>query len=100
MADDRLIELAIKGLEVEKARIEKELAELRNQRNGRAMKAAAPSTHGAPSMQARARKKTWPHTRRAQTAVGTRATAVGEEPQTRQEHFVRSLSIICNPFLR
>jgi hypothetical protein len=57
MADDRLIELAIKGLEVEKARIEKELAELRNQRNGRAMKAAAPSTHGAPSMQARARKR-------------------------------------------
>jgi len=28
---DRLIELAIKGLEVEKARIEEELADLRNQ---------------------------------------------------------------------
>ena len=56
MADDRLIELAIKGLEVEKARIEEELAELRNQRNRRAMKGAAAGTQGGATMQARARK--------------------------------------------
>jgi hypothetical protein len=57
MADDRLIELAIKGLEVEKARIEEELADLRNQRDGRAMKAAAPSTQGGASIRAPARKR-------------------------------------------
>ena len=57
MADDRLIELAIKGLEVEKARIEAELAELRKQRNGRTMKAAAPSRRGGASMKAGARKR-------------------------------------------
>ena len=52
MADDRLIELAIKGLEIEKARIESELAELRKPRDGRAMKAAALRTRGGPSMKA------------------------------------------------
>ena len=31
--NSRLVELAIKGLEAEKARIEQELMELRNQRN-------------------------------------------------------------------
>jgi hypothetical protein len=57
MADDRLIELAIKGLEVEKARIEAELADLRKQRDGRAMKAAAPSTRGGTRLKAGARKR-------------------------------------------
>ena len=36
MQNTRLVELAIKGLEAEKARIEKELAELRNQGTARA----------------------------------------------------------------
>lgn len=57
MVDDRLIELAIKGLEIEKARIERELRDLRNQRNGRATKSAAPGARRGTSMQTRARKK-------------------------------------------
>ena len=56
MADNRLIELAIKGLEVEKARIEAELADLRKRGKGRAVKAAAPIRGGA-SMKAGARKR-------------------------------------------
>jgi Spy/CpxP family protein refolding chaperone len=45
MANARLIEVAIKGLEAERARIEQELTELRNQRDGRAAPARrAPST--------------------------------------------------------
>ena len=36
MQNTRLVELAIKGLEAEKARIERELAELRNQGTARA----------------------------------------------------------------
>ena len=57
MADNRLVELAIKGLEVEKARIEEELAALRKQRDGRAMKATTPNTRGGATMRARPRKR-------------------------------------------
>ena len=57
MGDDRLIELAIRGLEIEKERIEKELAELRNKRDVQATKTAAPSTRGGTSRQAPARKR-------------------------------------------
>jgi hypothetical protein len=49
MKNTRLVELAIKGLEAEKARIDQELAELRGSVNGHTRTAAGESETSAPS---------------------------------------------------
>ena len=55
--NSRLVELAIKGLEAEKARIEQELMELRNQRTPRTATNRAPvAAQQEPQLQAPAAK--------------------------------------------